>query len=154
MSAPGAAGSANRWIAVAASIVVVATIVAAIAIMGSPSRQRLLRLDERRVDDLQRIVTAIDAYDRQHGAAPPTLAALAAEPGVRLPSDPESGRPYDYERLGESEYRLCAEFRTDTADATEPQPWQPADWAHGAGRQCFKRRSGTLRDRNEPGVPP
>jgi hypothetical protein len=146
VSAPGASGRANRWIAVAASIVVIATIVAAIAIMGSPSRQRLLRLDERRVDDLQRIATAIDAYDRQHGGAPPTLAALAATPGVRLPSDPESGRPYGYERTGEAEYRLCAEFRTDTADATGPRPWQPADWVHGMGRQCFKRRSDTLRD--------
>lgn len=144
MSAPAASGNTGRWIAIAASVVVLATIVAAIAVMGSPSRQRLMRLDERRVDDLDRIANAIQAYHAQHGSVPASLAALAAEPGVRVPQDPESRQPYGYEVLGKTEYRLCAQFDTDTAESTEPQPWLRPSWVHGRGKQCFKRRSDIL----------
>lgn len=146
MSAPAPSGNAGRWIAIVAGIVVLAAVIAAIAVMGSPSQQRLMRLDERRVDDLGRIAMAIDAYHKEHGRPPASLAALAAEPGVRLPQDPESRQPYGYEVLGKAEYRLCAQFDTDTAEATDPQPWLRAPWVHGAGRQCFKRRSDALHD--------
>lgn len=146
MSAPGARSRAGRWIAVAASVVVVAAIVAAIAVMGSPSRQRLMRLDERRVDALGNIANQLDAWRNEHGRLPGSLAELAAAPGVRVPQDPASGRPYGYEVLGATEYRLCAQFDTDTAAGTDPQPWLRAAWAHGTGRQCFKRRVGNARE--------
>jgi type II secretory pathway pseudopilin PulG len=130
----------GRVVAIAASAVVLAAIVAAIAVMGSPARQRLMRLDERRVDDLNRIATTIDVYRTQHGRLPASVAELGGQPGMRIPQDPESGQPYGYEMLGATEYRLCAKFDTDTAETTDPQPWLGASWAHGAGRQCFRRR--------------
>lgn len=146
MSAPAPPRRAGRWIAVAASIVVVAAIVAAIAVMGSPSRQRLMRLDERRVDELGNLANQIEAWRNEHGRIPKSLAELAAAPGVRVPQDPASGRPFGYEVLGAAEYRLCARFDTDTAAGIDPQPWLRAAWAHGAGRQCFKRRADNVRD--------
>jgi hypothetical protein len=144
MPAPTAA--AGRWIAIVAGIVVVATLVAAIMVMGSPARQRLMRLDERRVEDLSRIASAVEAYHLQHGSAPDSLEALAAGGGVRIPSDPATRQPYGFEKLGKAEVRLCAQFDTDTAESSEPQPWLGVRWLHGAGRQCFKRRSDTLVD--------
>jgi len=138
--------SAGRWIAIVASVVVVATIVAAIAVMGSPARQRLMRLDERRVGDLDRIASAVQVYHAQHGKPPASLAALEAEPGVRLPRDPATQQAYGYAVVGKAEFEVCARFDTDTAESTDPQPWLRAGWVHGAGRQCFKRRSDTLRD--------
>lgn len=131
---------AGRVVAIVASLVVLATIVAAIVVMGPPSQQRLMRLDERRVEDLNRIAMAINVYRSQHGRLPASLAELGGEPGMRIPQDPESRQPYGYKMLGAAEYRLCAGFATDTAEAIDPQPWPGADWAHGAGRQCFKRR--------------
>lgn len=144
MSAPAASANPGRWIAIVAGIVVLATVIAAIAVMGPPSRQRLMRLDERRVDDLNRIANAVMAYHNEHGGPPASLDVLAAEPGVRLPRDPESKQPYGYEVLGKAEYRLCAQFDTDTSESTEPQAWLRAPWVHGRGRQCFKRRSDVL----------
>lgn len=145
MNAPIVQGRAGRWIAIVASLVVVATIVAAIAVMGSPSKQRLMRLDERRVVELGNIANQIEAWRNEHGHIPGSLAELAAAPGVRVPQDPASGRPYGYEVLGASEYRLCAQFDSDTTE-TEPQPWSRVAWAHGIGRQCFTRRAGVVRE--------
>lgn len=146
MNAPIVQGRAGRWIAIVASLVVVATIVAAIAVMGSPSKQRLMRLDERRVVELGNIADQIEAWRNEHGHIPGSLAELAAAPGVRVPQDPASGQPYGYEVLGASEYRLCAQFDTDTAAETDPQPWRGAVWAHGIGRQCFTRRAAVVRE--------
>jgi hypothetical protein len=146
VNAPIVQGRAGRWIAIVASLVVVATIVAAIAVMGSPSKQRLMRLDERRVDELGNIANQIESWRNEHGRLPGSLAELAAAPGVRVAQDPASGRPYGYEVLGASEYRLCAQFDTDTAIEVDSQPWRGAVWAHGIGRQCFTRRAGGVRE--------
>src|SRR5690606_16652197 len=132
--------SPGRRLSVIASVVVCATLVAAIVVLDSPPQQREQRLDARRVQDLQQLGNAIEAYHAGHKALPADLAALRAEmPGWNLaPGDPASGTPYSYEVLGERSYRLCAEFTTDTA-AAEASPYGPVvdAWKHGAGRQCF-----------------
>ncbi len=141
MSAAMAGNGVGRWIAILASLVVVATIVAAIVVMGPPSTQRLSRLDERRVTDLGNLVQAIQAYREAHDRLPADLPVLAAEPGSRLAIvDPDTAQPYGYAVLGAREYQLCARFDTDTAATMEPPvAWVPGDWNHGIGTRCFKR---------------
>lgn len=138
----------GRWLLVAAAVVVIATIVAAVTTMGLPSTQRDIRLDERRVHDLQRIVTALHAYAENHGSLPPDLATLAAQPGLNLAiADPVDASPYAYEPTGERTFRLCAVFITDTAEPPQAEDARVADeWLHGAGRQCFQRK---LKDRSK-----
>jgi hypothetical protein len=121
--------------------VVAAAVAASVVVMGPPSKQRLQRLDERRIADLGRIQVAIQAYRAAHDALPADLSVLAKVPGTRLPiADPESGEAYGYEIAGKSDYRLCARFATDTAESIEvQQTWPPGGWEHAAGRQCFER---------------
>jgi hypothetical protein len=142
VSAPGPRRNAGRWIAIVASIVVVASIVAAISITGLPPQQRLQRLDERRITDLDRIADAIDWYRGVNKRLPADLAELAKYRGRSLSiADPESGEAYGYERVGDAAYRLCARFATSSADALDPPPaWSPDGWVHAAGRQCFDRK--------------
>ncbi|RPE79968.1 hypothetical protein [Vulcaniibacterium tengchongense] len=131
---------AGRWLALAASVVVVATVAAALYVTGSPAEQREAKLDRRRTADLQRIERALRAHARRTGALPPGLATLAAQPGQRLPiADPVSGAPYAYEVLGPRRFRLCARFATDTAQVPDAAIAWSDDWRHGAGRQCFER---------------
>ena len=133
------AGTPGRWLAIVASVVVVATVVAAVVVMGPPSKQRETRLDARRVQDLQRIVQAVEAYHANHKALPADMATLAAQPGWSVSTtDPQGGTPYAYEVSGERTYRVCASFTTDTAKATAA-PWAPDSWNHGIGRQCFQQ---------------
>ncbi|MDQ3287446.1 MAG: hypothetical protein M3Q42_04150 [Pseudomonadota bacterium] len=130
----------GRRLAIAAGLVVLVTVIAAIVTMGSPSEQREIRLDERRVSDLARISDAIDSYAERRESLPPDLATLAAQPGRDLAiSDPATGEPYGYEVIGDGRYRLCAVFITDTGQY-EARPALGDDWLHGRGRQCFERK--------------
>lgn len=137
----------GRWLAIVASVAVVATVVAAVVVMGSPSAQREAKLDSRRVDDLNHIAQVIDRHFHVHGALPADLATLAAQPGQRLAStDPVDGTPYGYAVTGKRTYRLCAVFVTDTAERPPAGGrWVPDEWNHGAGRQCFDRKAGSDR---------
>lgn len=139
MSARGD-GLSGRWLATAATLVVIATVAAAIAVMGSPWAQREAKFDRRRVEDLDRIVAAVSRYADGHGALPPDLATLARQPGRRLAIvDPRHRTPYTYQVTGARTYRLCASFATDAA-TDGVGFWTREEWAHGAGRQCFDRR--------------
>lgn len=134
-------GGAGRWLAIAASVVVVATVVAAVLVMGSPSAQREAKLDARRAADLFRIASAVDRWVERHDALPPDLAALAAEPGVRLAvADPVTGAPYAYAVTGPRSYELCATFTTDTARSGDVAGWPGEVWSHASGRHCFERK--------------
>ena len=142
MSAAAKGDRLGHWLLVVASLVVLATLVAAFMVMRSPSAQREVTLDQRRVMDLTRLGHAVDTYANLHGGMPPQeLAVLAQQPGSGLPRhDPVSARPYAYQRTGDDRYFLCAVFATDTAKTGEAamQPYGDA-WAHGAGRHCFDR---------------
>ncbi len=132
----------GQSLAVAAALVVLATVIAAIATMGSPSTQREIRFDERRVDDLRRIADAIDNHAERRAGLPPELATLASEPGRDLAIvDPVHGAPYGYEVVGDDRYRLCAVFTTDTGQTPHGARLGVGDeWLHGRGRHCFDRK--------------
>ena len=134
---------AGRWLAIAASAAVVATVIAAIWVMGTPSAQREAKIDSRRIDDLNHIVQVVGHYVERHDALPADLATLARQPGQRLAiTDPVYGAPYGYEVTGKLRYRLCAVFATNTAKTpVAGGPWNADDWNHGVGRHCFERKA-------------
>lgn len=133
----------GRPMLVFAGALVLATLVAAVWMMDSPAVQRDQRLDQRRIGELSQLQTLVEEWARSRGTLPPSLAELAAQPGI-APAlrDPLDGKPYDYAVLGERRYRLCAVFATDTAALREP-PYahvgNPVEWAHPAGPHCFER---------------
>lgn len=139
MSRPGA----GRAMLAFASVLVVATLVAAVWVMDSPTVQRDLRLDQRRIAQLTQVQVLVEDWARSRGRLPASLAELAAQPGIALATgDPASGKPYGYAVLSAREYRLCATFATDTANADAaayPYAGNPVEWAHPAGPHCFKR---------------
>jgi len=142
---PRTQGSLGRRLAIAASVVMLATVVASVWVTGSPSAQRESRIDERRVKDLDAIMDAIRSHTQEQGALPPSLAVLGSQPGIRLSiADPVTGAPYEYAATGARTYRLCARFSTDTAlQAPNDYPSSDAHWAHGIGRHCFDRTAAT-----------
>lgn len=138
----------GRWLAIAASVLVVLTLVAAVWVIGSPSTQRLANLDGRRVDDLSHIGRLLDEQVSIHDTLPQDLATLAEQPGRRLSIvDPVDGTPYEYQVTGARTYRLCAVFVTDTSEITAiVRRWPAEEWAHGKGRHCFDRKAMTRVD--------
>jgi hypothetical protein len=130
-----------RLLAIAASIGMVAAVIAGLYAVGSPMHQRALRMDSRRVSDLSRISLQMTWYWSQHKSLPSDLAALGTAHGVI--SDPVSGTPYEYAAAGPETYRLCASFEA----ASEPEgrsfgSYVPSGtglrWNHPAGKHCFE----------------
>jgi len=138
----------GRWVLLAVGAVVLATVVGAVVTMGMPGKQRQIRLDARRVSDLQEIEQSIANHHREYGTLPSGLSVLAAQPGVALSlADPVSGAPYGYRIEGKRDYVLCARFTTDTAKvAPGGRVWRQTRWTHGIGERCFKRKIGTNDD--------
>lgn len=140
------AGNAGRWLAIAASVVVIATVVAAMLMMGSPGSQRESRMDRKREQDMERIATVIDLRTKAGQPLPADLASLASEPGRRLSiTDPATGAAYAYQITGNRSYRLCAVFTTDTAEESR-KAWIAQEWLHGKGRRCFDRKADVEKD--------
>ena len=134
--------------------------------MGSPAKQRSLRLDNQRVTDLQNIQDRVINYWQQKEKLPIVLNDLA-DPisNYSIPVDPEfnKGNVYEYIVKDKLSFELCATFSLDT-----PKGWQesnysningpafPSDvnvgstvaypagavnqsWNHSVGRTCFSR---------------
>ncbi|MGY1410613.1 MULTISPECIES: hypothetical protein [unclassified Luteimonas] len=132
----------GRALVAVAAVVIVATVAAALMVGGSPAQQRDARMDARRVQDLQRIEAAVQAYARQHDALPDALDGLdqATDHSLSL-VEPDTGTGYGYGIEGAERYRLCAVFITDSRGGRHGRGDQVAEgWQHPAGPHCFQRR--------------
>lgn len=94
-------------------VLVIASIVYSFLIIGSPMKQRLLRLDDRRIGDLQNIQYQIINFWQQKEKLPADLKELANPlSGYSLPVEPEfeKGKTYEYIVKGPLTFELCATF--------------------------------------------
>jgi hypothetical protein len=136
--------SRDRLAAALTTLAVVAVVAAGVYLLNSPSEERALRLDERRVGDLITLAAAVDVYWMRHERLPTSLDELRSEPVGRVEwNDPASGAPYEYRPLAERSYEMCATFDRDSAARGRLRSGD-AVWGHRPGRQCFRREPRTL----------
>lgn len=135
-------------LSIAAAVVVIA--VAGFFVAGSPFRQRLVRFDGQKVNDLQVLQSQIVNYWIQKGVLPTTLGDLRDTiSGFIPPTDPQSGSSYGYKATAKLSFELCADFNLTSAEAqigpsrAIPTPIGKGDisesWDHEIGNQCFSR---------------
>ena len=96
-------------------VLVVAAISYSFMIIGSPAKQRLLRLDDRRIGDLQNLQYQVINFWQQKEKLPKDLEELANPlTGYSLPVEPEfeKGGKYEYNILDAKalKFELCATF--------------------------------------------
>lgn len=141
-------------------LIIITVIGLGLFIAGTPQSQRLVRLDERRVSDLQNIQWQIINYWQRKEVLPEALNNLV-DPigGFMVPVDPETGEQYEYSFTGELKFNLCANFSTSSNEADNRIMLEPARpmravaiyndkphlndsynlWSHDLGRVCFER---------------
>ena len=109
----------HRGFALAATAVVIGSIVWGFVVAGSPETRRQRRLDERRIDALQDIRREIRNLvltdeDRPTMRSPLPLTLDELKERINAPklvtTDPETGEPFGYQVLTESSYALTATF--------------------------------------------
>lgn len=123
----------NKAFALAGTLAVALVVFGGLYLGGSPSEQRLLRIDERRVDDLRMLSRVIRWRWDKTTRLPQELDELVD--GLRLgsvPLDPITRSEYVFEHVSLNTYRLCADF---SKSSVKPKPND--FWAHKAGYRCF-----------------
>ncbi|PIZ94837.1 MAG: hypothetical protein COX81_02430 [Candidatus Magasanikbacteria bacterium CG_4_10_14_0_2_um_filter_37_12] len=118
-------------------------------LVGSPAQQRMARLDNERVSNLESIYYNLESYYADKGTLPTNLEFLNKSPNYFANIlDPETGYNYKYNILTENKYQLCAIFALENIDknsngvmVTRPikvgYDSGPSFWKHGSGEQCF-----------------
>ncbi len=130
--------SFDRAFAAVATAAVIAAIAAGFWVLGTPGRQREVAADRQRLQDISTIAQRL--HERYLGTnsnqALPT--SLEAED---MRNDPLTNQPYEYKRLSDRTYELCATFDTDssTQRLSNQNPTPEAQrWQHPEGRHCFE----------------
>jgi hypothetical protein len=117
--------------------IVVAAIIVALIIVGSPGHERMRRLDERRLRDLVGMTRAVNLYWTKNNKLPASLEELFNRPGTDVESrDPLTGQHYFYGVVGWKTYELCADFQHESRE--ENSDGFGRFWSHGVGRRCFR----------------
>ncbi|MEY4731869.1 MAG: hypothetical protein RL681_815 [Candidatus Parcubacteria bacterium] len=143
--------------------VVAVTVICGLFVAGSPFRQRLVRFDAQKVNDLQGVQSQVINYWQRKDVLPQTAEELRDDiSGYVPPKDPQSAAAYEYRATGALSFELCAEFNlqfTEGDGATKPV-YGPMgqrfaeSWNHEAGRVCFSRTIDPELYRLEKSAPP
>lgn len=114
---------------------------------GSPFKQRLVRFDRQKINDLQILQSQIVNYWQQKEKLPNSLDDLRDSiSGFAPPQDPQVRTFYEYQKKDNLSFDLCANFNLDSEKNAllRPEPIGPYgqktdSWDHGVGTVCFSR---------------
>lgn len=139
-----------RYFAWGAGIIVLAVVIGAFFIVGSPATARLMQFDQQKIYDLQNIQSQIVNYYQKKEVLPNSLSDLN-DPisNFMIPTDPQTKASYEY-NIKDSvklSFELCATFNKEGVDqygTAKPMSIPVAgfttdNWAHNSGRVCFER---------------
>ena len=125
----------RRVWAIVIGVIVLVSIILGFGILGSPKTQRLIRLDNQKISDLQSLQWQVINYWQVNGMIPESM-----------PGAPEG---VEYKKTGNLDFELCVTFNKENMgvqSAGVPQPSYPVksvtqndNWEHKAGLQCFSR---------------
>ncbi|MCX6798142.1 MAG: DUF5671 domain-containing protein [Candidatus Falkowbacteria bacterium] len=130
-------------------VVVVAVFTAAWFYVESPATARAKRLDQMLVSNIYNVENAVNVYFEKNKKLPASLNDLELNPPIIVGQT--NSEAIIYNKLSDSGFELCANFRTDSRQDLEPgyvAPVYPASSNfnyHTAGYQC---NPGTLWSQN------
>lgn len=130
-------------------VIVIASIVIGVLLIGTPADQRNRRFDDTRIQSLQNLQSQIVNYWIQKKVLPERLGQLEDSiSGFVVPVDPESKQAFDYKVANPLSFELCAGFKTNSQDflpdasgvkMTSPYDSFQQNWDHRAEKTCFTR---------------
>ncbi len=129
----------GRLLGWVATLAVVATIVAALWVVGSPIEARKKSADETRIQNLSEIENAVRGYRLSKHKLPATLRDVKENSYLSDSSlkDPASGEDYEYRPLGDS-FQLCATFETEGKGSSGSYYDYNKEFSkHPVGHYCF-----------------
>jgi hypothetical protein len=134
------------------TIIIIATIVYGFMVVGSPADARNAKFDQERVSDIQQIRSAITSYTSKNNKLPDSIDDTKEFfYGIGVNEDPETKQPYEYQKIDNAHFKLCATFGTDASQRPESQIYtQDAVTLHTTGYQCFDYQDQILNNQYYP----
>ncbi len=124
-------------------VITVGALIFSFFFVESPTQARARIHDSTMLDQFTQIDSAISTYYTKNSKMPTSLDQLIQDaPYLSMSNfkDPLSGKPFDYKKIDDSNYQLCATFMTDNHDANNQLTYTYADrWPHAIGYQCLKQ---------------
>lgn len=130
-----------------ATVVVVAFLIVGFFYTETPSQVREMKIDDQQLTDLQDMQWRIEEFYRVEEQLPENVSDFYS--GIEPPEASEERAPYQYNRLSDTSFELCAEFKYESTKNTslsiarpifEPGAIKnPNNWDHGTGEWCFER---------------
>lgn len=128
---------------VALGILILASCAYGFVLTGTPADQKRAGFDETRISDFRSIRYAVQNYYRTNKRLPLNLSDMELRDDTRL--DPETETEYEYAKLSDTSWELCAVFSTDSKEvaARDPNsraaqiPSEGSDESHKEGRDCI-----------------
>jgi hypothetical protein len=134
-----AQSSVDRAFSLISLAAVLTAVVAGFWMLGSPGKQRLMSFDATRIQDLSSLSSSLGSELVPFGDASKAKAPPAQLPGSLTEQyrDPETNQPYEYRKLTDETYELCATFALSYDENTRNNAYGNEAWKHPAGRHCF-----------------
>jgi hypothetical protein len=129
----------GKLLAIAGAIAALAAVSVSIY-LNPPSAVKAHALDQERLQGLQQIDFAIKGYYRTHQVLPDRLDVIENVNGLSALSswkDPVTHLLYEYDVIGKTTYRLCADFSADSGK--DESPYIVAFRKHHKGHDCFQQ---------------
>ncbi|MBD5633961.1 MAG: hypothetical protein IAI49_05725 [Candidatus Eremiobacteraeota bacterium] len=124
---------------IGACVLVATGLVLAFLTIGTPAHNREIELDAKRIEGLDEMGTSIRTRYGEGGRLPKALPSdFEANPYLRREfDDPETGRRYEYRRIDDDRFQLCADFSAPSDSEGDDHPRASSmSWPHPAGFFC------------------
>ena len=135
---------------IASLVITIGSLIGAFFIVESPVEARNRRHDLEVLNHFSQIDSTLSSFYAQDNKLPDNLDALKGQtPYLPLTSlkDPETGKAYEYKKINDSTYQLCADFKSDNTDPKNSQTYEYSDrWPHASGYQCLTQKAVAYND--------
>ena len=124
--------SRNKLMAAVSVVAVAILLLLGFSYIGAPNRQRALRADEKRVQDLYQLTSALN--NRWNSSDHKLPEHLDEIPNAAF-ADPITRVAYEYHVKEGTQYELCAIFTLPSPNDDSAR--RAPTWSHPTGRHCF-----------------
>jgi hypothetical protein len=127
----------GRIFAVFLFIAMIVTMLVSFKVVGSPKEARLYRLDALKLQDLQSIKYAIDAFDESSNRTFASFADLRDDYAKNIVKKNEKlGNVFTFSSEGK-EYKICTDFSSDMPTYINKMDNLDESWNYKKGNTCF-----------------
>lgn len=88
------------------------------SIIGSPISQKAIRFDETRITDFSTIKSSVETFYSTNKQLPNSISDLEFTYSPE-PKDPETKQSYTYEKISDTDFKLCTTFSTDSDEVSK-----------------------------------